>query len=302
MRPMNGQPLSLDQRRVILQKEINGYLNKGFRVQSQSETTAQLIKPKKFSFLWAILWFFVFGVGLILYLLYYLSKKDQAVYLEVSEAGQVKRNGVGGLTSGGLRLVGLSGTGMLILCGGCLGVSIIAGLFDDGNQSTQIQSGNITSTIVATNSEPTETPTPISTSTPPPIIIDFSEVLNSSSSEVKKYLGVTTEALTIKPGEFPEFPDGGVSRTYYVDDFTIYVLYDNQNIAREMFMSGLEKYGYAMDEWQTLMLRLGFPIDREPNRVAQAGRHWDNYKGYGVSLQASSINGPIDFAKIFKLP
>jgi capsule polysaccharide export protein KpsE/RkpR len=31
----------------------------------------QLVKPKKFSFIWALVWFLLFGIGLIVYLLYY---------------------------------------------------------------------------------------------------------------------------------------------------------------------------------------------------------------------------------------
>lgn len=77
--------------REILQKEINGYVRRGFHVASQTDTTAQLIKPKKFSFWWALLWFLLFGVGLLIYVLYYLAKKDETVYLEVSPDGQVSR-------------------------------------------------------------------------------------------------------------------------------------------------------------------------------------------------------------------
>ncbi len=54
-------------------------------------SVAQLVKPKKFSFLWAILWFLLFGVGLVVYLLYYAGKKDQTVYLEINERGRIKR-------------------------------------------------------------------------------------------------------------------------------------------------------------------------------------------------------------------
>ena len=35
-----------------------------------------MIKKRKFSFFWAFLWFLLWGVGLIIYILYYLSKKD----------------------------------------------------------------------------------------------------------------------------------------------------------------------------------------------------------------------------------
>ena len=66
-----NQGLSIEQRREILQREIAKYMRKGFRVVSQTDTTAQLMKPKSFSFLWAFLWFLLFGFGLIVYLLYY---------------------------------------------------------------------------------------------------------------------------------------------------------------------------------------------------------------------------------------
>ena len=166
---------------------------------------------------------------------------------------------------------------------------------NEAETTTTVESAN---TPVA----PTDTPLPTPTFTPLPIIIDFSAVLNSSVRDVEKYLGKSSEVLPIKTAEFPELPDGGESRTYYLDDFTIYVFYDKQKVAREMYMFGLEKYGYKMDEWPTLMSRLGFPIDNPPDRVAPAGRHWENYNGYGISLEANKLDGPIDFAKIFKLP
>jgi len=82
---------SVEERRAILQREISRYLKRGFRVVSQTETTAQLVKPKSFSFLWAFLWLLMLGVGLIVYLIYYWSKRDETVYLEVDELGRVRR-------------------------------------------------------------------------------------------------------------------------------------------------------------------------------------------------------------------
>lgn len=61
--------LSQGERTEILQREINKYVRKGFRVVSQTESTAQLAKPNKFSLLWALLWFLLFGIGLIIYLI-----------------------------------------------------------------------------------------------------------------------------------------------------------------------------------------------------------------------------------------
>lgn len=83
--------MSMEQRRAILEEEIRKYVKKGFQVVSRTDLTAQLVKPKKFSGLWALLWFLVFGVGLIIYLIYYGTKRDEQVYLEVDEKGKVRR-------------------------------------------------------------------------------------------------------------------------------------------------------------------------------------------------------------------
>jgi hypothetical protein len=66
-----------------LSKEIQKYVRKGYRVVHQTATTAQLVKPKGFSCFWALAWLFVFGVGLLVYIFYYLSKKDKILYLSV---------------------------------------------------------------------------------------------------------------------------------------------------------------------------------------------------------------------------
>lgn len=77
--------------RAVLQAEINALVAKGFRVLSQTETSAQLVKPKKFSFWWALFWFLWLGIGVLVYVFYYASKRDQNVYLVVDESGQVIR-------------------------------------------------------------------------------------------------------------------------------------------------------------------------------------------------------------------
>ena len=87
---MATQERSQGERTEILQREITKYVRKGFRVVSQTESTAQLAKPKKFSLLWALLWFFLFGIGLIIYLIWYWSRRDQTVYLEVTSAGKIR--------------------------------------------------------------------------------------------------------------------------------------------------------------------------------------------------------------------
>jgi len=88
---MSSQSIrSIEERQAILNREIQKFVKRGFRVTARTDTTAQLVKPKKFSLLWAILWFLFFGIGLIIYLLYYAAKKDETIYLDVDERGKVK--------------------------------------------------------------------------------------------------------------------------------------------------------------------------------------------------------------------
>lgn len=88
---VNMNSLSFDKRREILEREVAAYSRRGYRVIAQTDTTAQLVKPKQFSFLWATVWFLMFGIGLLVYLFYYWSKQEEIVYLVVDERGHVKR-------------------------------------------------------------------------------------------------------------------------------------------------------------------------------------------------------------------
>ena len=73
-----------------VEEELSEYSRDGFFVRHRTDTTAQLVKPKKFSFLWALLWFLVFGIGLVVYLIYYAAKRDEGRYVEVDEYGAVR--------------------------------------------------------------------------------------------------------------------------------------------------------------------------------------------------------------------
>jgi len=83
--------LSAEQRRAILDREIAYYVRHGYRVVSRTDTAAQLVKPKRFSFLWALLWFLLAGGGLAVYLIYYAAKRDAQVYIEIEPSGKVRR-------------------------------------------------------------------------------------------------------------------------------------------------------------------------------------------------------------------
>ncbi len=85
----DDQPVPLETRRAALQARINQYLSQGYRVVSQTDTTAQLVRPKKFSCLIAVLALLVLVIGLLIYLFYYMGKKDDSVYLTVDDYGRV---------------------------------------------------------------------------------------------------------------------------------------------------------------------------------------------------------------------
>jgi uncharacterized BrkB/YihY/UPF0761 family membrane protein len=82
--------LSVQERSNILDDQVRNYVHGGYRVVSRTPTAAQLVRPKNFSFLWALLWFLFFGIGILVYVAYYLAKSDQTVYLEVDDAGKIR--------------------------------------------------------------------------------------------------------------------------------------------------------------------------------------------------------------------
>ena len=71
-KPKDTEPVSV---------RVQWYVDQGYRVVSQTDAGVQLVKPKQFSFVWALLWFLCLGVGLVVYLLYYAGKKDQSVFI-----------------------------------------------------------------------------------------------------------------------------------------------------------------------------------------------------------------------------
>lgn len=79
-----------------LQREIQKYAALGFFVVHQTETTAQLRKPKQFNILAAlVLGVVLFIVGAILYVFWYMAQKDALVYLSVDHEGVVHATGTG---------------------------------------------------------------------------------------------------------------------------------------------------------------------------------------------------------------
>lgn len=85
----------------MLQDRITGWTSKGYRVISQTPTSAQLVRPKHFNpaeFL-----------AMPLYAIEYLGQREQQVYIAVDDAGVVTETGSGTQVSAYRRAQGLSG-------------------------------------------------------------------------------------------------------------------------------------------------------------------------------------------------
>jgi hypothetical protein len=81
------EPISESERSRILDEAIEGLLLEGYFVRLRTPTAAQLVKPKEFSLVWALVWFLLCGVGVLIYVFYYASKRDEGVYLQVDDYG-----------------------------------------------------------------------------------------------------------------------------------------------------------------------------------------------------------------------
>jgi TRAP-type mannitol/chloroaromatic compound transport system permease small subunit len=78
---------TIEERKAILAREIVKYVDAGWRVTSQTDTTAQLTRDKRASCLVAILLAILFILPAVLYLLLYRGTEN--LFLEVNETGQI---------------------------------------------------------------------------------------------------------------------------------------------------------------------------------------------------------------------
>lgn len=89
--PKTNSPklVSIEERRAIVQKWVAHFSAQGWRAVSVTDTSASLVRPKVFSLVWSCLWFLFFGLGLIVYLLWYWAKRDETYFIYVDEYGNV---------------------------------------------------------------------------------------------------------------------------------------------------------------------------------------------------------------------
>ena len=73
---------------TTLQDTIGDHASRGFTVSSQTETTAQMVRSKEFNLVPALLWFLLFGIGVLVYVFYYMYKRDETIFIRV-QGGEV---------------------------------------------------------------------------------------------------------------------------------------------------------------------------------------------------------------------
>jgi hypothetical protein len=78
--------------KTIAVRQANGWI-----LISKTDRTAQFSKPKKFNWGWFLFWLFTsffIGFPVLIYLIYYMVKKDEIVSFEVDDNGVLAVNGV----------------------------------------------------------------------------------------------------------------------------------------------------------------------------------------------------------------
>lgn len=169
--PITGTARPRTNRQAILGGAIRSYTIKGYRVLDRTETTAQLIQDKKFSGLFALLWFLVFGIGIVIYLIYYAAKRDTILWLEVDGEGQIHT----AKSRSKVAVIAAIVTAVLVLsCVAlCLSAALGGPVVEEIDEALGVKLPTLAVPLLATDTPtPTETPapalTPRPTNTPTP--------------------------------------------------------------------------------------------------------------------------------------
>ena len=135
------------------------------------------------------------------------------------------------------------------------------------------------------------------------IIIDAAAVIGSTLFQLEKHLGNPTEVVPLGIGAAEEVHDGGESRTYKIEKYSISVTYDKSGVAKGLqIIDGLLENGYSLEQWPLILSTLGMTVISSPDVEAPAARRWNNYIGYGIMIAANQLYGDVWTVRVFKLP
>lgn len=79
------QPITLEQRKLVLSTEISKYLQMGFHVLNQTDTTAQMQKDKDFS---CFLFLILLLLGILPGIFYAILQKNKHAHITIDEYGK----------------------------------------------------------------------------------------------------------------------------------------------------------------------------------------------------------------------
>ena len=68
-------------RQATFEAEILDHVRQGYQITVRSDTQVSMLRPKKFSSFWAIAWFLLCGFGVLVYVFYYMGKRDDILVL-----------------------------------------------------------------------------------------------------------------------------------------------------------------------------------------------------------------------------
>ena len=85
---LSSVPLQARNRKEILVDCMIDYVRQGYEVTNATEFTVFMKRDRRFSCLWASI-LTISGIGLLLYILYYWSKRDNFIAIYVDEYGNV---------------------------------------------------------------------------------------------------------------------------------------------------------------------------------------------------------------------
>lgn len=84
--------LSDESKEELLEEEVVRWVRQGYRVQSRTKNSAQLLKPRQWTTIWTVMLVFglcFYGLGALLVLMIYSFKKDKLVYIKVEDDGEI---------------------------------------------------------------------------------------------------------------------------------------------------------------------------------------------------------------------
>ncbi|MGI9666397.1 MAG: hypothetical protein ACR2N2_04740 [Acidimicrobiia bacterium] len=74
-----------------LQNEIAKAVSAGWEVTTQTDTSASLTRKQNFSWGFFVLWFILFFIiGGIIYWIYWMAKKPESMFIEMTPSGEIR--------------------------------------------------------------------------------------------------------------------------------------------------------------------------------------------------------------------